>query len=67
MRPAPCIFYNYTSTTASKLFNYKQNLQGLNVEHQKDNPQRHGENEEFKVAFLPDQSSVAARYVVRTF
>lgn len=25
--------YNYTSTTASKLFNYKQTLQDINIEH----------------------------------
>lgn len=29
----PCISYNYTSTIASKLLNYKHTLQILNIEH----------------------------------
>lgn len=38
IKSTPCISYNYTSTVASKLFNYKQTLEDLDIEHLKDNP-----------------------------
>ncbi|XP_055999877.1 uncharacterized protein LOC130046520 isoform X1 [Ostrea edulis] len=37
-KSTPCISYSYTSTIASKLFNYKQTLQCLDIDHLIRNP-----------------------------
>ena len=37
-KSTPCIFYTYTPTIASKLFNYKQTLQSLDIDHLTLNP-----------------------------
>jgi hypothetical protein len=39
MKSTPCISYRYSSTIASKLFNYKQTLQRLYIEQLRLNPQ----------------------------
>ena len=38
MKSTPCISHTYTSTIASKLFNYKQTLQCLDIEQFRQNP-----------------------------
>jgi hypothetical protein len=38
MKSTPCISHTYTSTIASKLSNYKQTLQCLDIEHFRQNP-----------------------------
>jgi hypothetical protein len=40
MKSTPCISYRYTSTIASKLFNYKQTLQCLDIKQLRQNPQK---------------------------